>query len=356
MSGQKLSNPFPTAELMHWYEREKRNLPWRGSIDPYVIWISEVILQQTRVDQGTPYFHRFLSAFPTVTALANASEDAVLKLWEGLGYYSRARNLHAAAKQVAHSGNGIFPNSYDALRALKGVGPYTAAAIGSIAFNIPTACVDGNVTRVLTRFHGINEPVDASAVIKLVDALAQEALDRERPGEHNQAMMELGATICTPKNAQCASCPLKNSCMAARLELVDTIPWKAKRTKVRDRYLHYLVLSDGKQTLLERRPEGDIWQGLYQFPLVEADKLLDADEAIWNFGIQGEFRIAAVSGPYKHLLSHQRIFGLFIEVHVAELNPAFGSIVLLEELGLYALPRLLNRYLDEKILADSKKV
>jgi len=345
--------PFPTAELQRWYAREKRELPWRGSADPYAIWISEVILQQTRVEQGTPYFHRFLSAFPTVKHLAAASEDAVLKLWEGLGYYSRARNLHAAAKQVAEM--GAFPNSYERLRGLKGVGPYTAAAIGSMAFGVTKACVDGNVTRVLTRYHGIAEPIDSSAVIRLVEELAQQALDMAQPGEHNQAMMELGATVCLPKLAKCDICPLSHGCAALRLDQVNAIPWKAKRTKVRDRYFHYVVISDGSRTVVNRRAEGDIWQGLYEFPLVESSKPLEADEAVRELGLRNA-KIVAEHGPYKHLLSHQRIFGRFIEVHVTSMDSALGTVINQEELELLALPRLLNRYLEEKKLADVKKV
>lgn len=294
-----------------------------------------------------------MHAFPTVTHLAAASEDAVLKLWEGLGYYSRARNLHAAAKQVAAMGE--FPNSYEALRSLKGIGPYTAAAIGSIAFGIAKACVDGNVIRVLSRYHGIVEPIDSTAVIKLVEELAQQALDPKQPGEHNQAMMELGATVCIPKQAKCELCPLSHGCAALRLNQVAAIPWKAKKTKVRDRYFHYVVVFDGSRTIVRRRVAGDIWQGLYEFPLVESGKPLEADEAVNQLGLR-HAKIIAEYGPYKHLLSHQRIFGRFIEVRVNTIDASMGTVVRCEELELLALPRLLNRYLEEKLLANVKKV
>ncbi|MCF8256363.1 MAG: A/G-specific adenine glycosylase [Flavobacteriales bacterium] len=348
-------HPFPTNALRQWYGRAKRDLPWRGSSDPYTIWISEVILQQTRVDQGTPYYHRFLSAFPTVTDLANAHEDEVLKLWEGLGYYSRARNLHAAAKQVTTGPGGCFPNTYEGLRSLKGVGPYTAAAIGSIAFDLPVACVDGNVTRVLARFHGITDPVDSAPVIKAIDRSAQGALDIQSPGEHNQAMMELGATVCLPRNANCEQCPLQAGCNAYRLGLVDSIPMKSKRTKVRERYFHFLVLTDGEHTVVERRPAGDIWQGLYQFPMLESDRTLDADEVLAHYRIKGAV-LADSHGPVRHILTHQRIFGRFFEFRVKHLPPSIADPVPWQDLERLAFPRLIHHYLNKKMLAHSKKV
>jgi len=356
MDNLLLFSPFPTEQLLEWYGREKRSLPWRGSLNPYAIWISEVILQQTRVDQGTPYYYRFLEAFPTVTDLANANEDQVLKLWEGLGYYSRARNLHATAKIVAFEHGGQFPNTYAGLLTLKGIGPYTAAAIGSIAFGVQRACVDGNVTRVLTRYYGISEPIDSSVIIKLVDGLAQKALKAERPGEHNQAMMELGATVCLPKLAKCEMCPLMESCSAFAQGLVSSIPMKAKRTKIRNRYFNYVVFSDGTNTLLKRREAGDIWQGLYEFPLIESDRPLETNEVIAHFGDEAEVLIQGEYGPYKHLLSHQRIFARFIEVKVSEIKLKDAIKVSWDNLDTFALPRLLHRYLDDKKFADSKKV
>ncbi len=356
MDNSLLFSPFPTEQLLEWYGREKRSLPWRGSLNPYAIWISEVILQQTRVDQGTPYYYRFLEAFPTVTHLANASEDQVLKLWEGLGYYSRARNLHATAKIVVFEHEGQFPNTYNGLLSLKGIGPYTAAAIGSIAFNVKRACVDGNVTRVLARYYGISEPIDASAVIKLVDILAQKALQTEHPGEHNQAMMELGATVCLPKLAKCEICPLNESCSALAQGLVSSIPIKAKRTKIRNRYFNYVVLSDGTNTFLKRREAGDIWQGLYEFPLVESDRPLETNEVIAHFGDGAEVLIQGEYGPYKHLLSHQRIFARFLEVKGIEIHLKEGIKVSWNNLDTIALPKLLHRYLGDKKFADSKKV
>jgi A/G-specific adenine glycosylase len=348
--------PFPSNELLRWYDREKRELPWRGSNDPYAIWISEVILQQTRVDQGTPYYHRFLSTFPTVRHLADATEDEVLKLWEGLGYYSRARNLHAAAKQVAYEFNGQFPSSYVGLRSLKGIGPYTAAAIGSIAFGLPVACVDGNVTRVLARYHGIDAPVDNTPVIKALDRLAQQAMSHLNPADHNQAMMELGATVCLPRNAKCGACPLQADCSAFRLGLVDSIPLKSKRTKVRERHFHFLVLTDGNRTLVQRRPAGDIWQGLYQFPMVEADRPMETESVLSHFQLPTDVLLQDIAGPIKHLLTHQRIFARFFAVKVDRLPSLIAEPVAWERLGRLAFPRLIQLYLEKKMFAHSKKV
>lgn len=352
---QFVHRPFPSNELQCWYDREKRDLPWRNSNDPYAIWISEVILQQTRVNQGTPYYLRFLETFPTVRHLADATEDEVLKLWEGLGYYSRARNLHAAAKQVAFTFNGAFPKSYERLRLLKGVGPYTAAAIGSIAFGLPMACVDGNVTRVLARFHGIADPVDSRAVIKTIDHLAQQALDSMNPANHNQAMMELGATVCLPRNAKCNKCPLQLGCSAFDSRLVGSIPFKSKKIKIRERHFHFLVLTDGQQTLVQRRPAGDIWQGLYQFPMVESDSPMQPESVLAHFQLPTDVPLQHIAGPIKHLLTHQRIFARFFAVKVKHLPKINAESMAWEELDRLAFPQLINLYLDKKGLHIPKR-
>lgn len=333
----------------------KRDLPWRGITDPYAIWISEVILQQTRVDQGTPYYHRFLAAFPSVRRLAEATEDEVLKLWEGLGYYSRARNLLAAAKQVIGEFGGEFPASYDALRSLKGVGPYTAAAVGSIAFGLPVACVDGNVMRVLARYHGINEPIDSTSTVKLVASLAQSALDPADSGNHNQAMMELGATVCLPKGAKCGECPLRASCAALRLGLVMIIPFKGKKVKVRERCFNYLAITDGRHTIIQRRPEGDIWQGLYEFPMVESNAPMQPDKVLKHLGVEGEVAVTGHFGPIRHVLTHQRIMATCTSICVDRL-PDLGMRVELSALPNFAFPRLLHRFILEKIFGRKEKV
>jgi len=346
---------FPTRELSDWYQRVKRDLPWRGVSDPYAIWISEVILQQTRVDQGTPYYHRFLAAFPTVRHLAEATEDNVLKLWEGLGYYSRARNLHAAAKQVVGEFNGEFPASYAALRSLKGVGPYTAAAVGSIAFGLPVACVDGNVTRVLARYHGINAPIDSGPTVRQVASLAQSALDPADAADHNQAMMELGATVCLPKGAKCGECPLRASCAALRLGLVEDIPFKGKKVKVRQRCFNYLAFSDGRQTVIRRRPEGDIWQGLYEFPMVESETPMRPDEVLRSLGMEDRATVTGHLGPIRHVLTHQRITATCTAAYVDRL-PDLGMTVGFSALPTFALPRLLHRFNLKKLFGEKEKV
>jgi len=346
---------FPARELAEWYHRNQRDLPWRATSDPYSIWISEVILQQTRVDQGTPYYYRFLEAFPTVRHLAAASEDRVLKLWEGLGYYSRARNLHAAAKQVITDFNGTFPGSYEALRSLKGVGPYTAAAVGSIAFGLPVACVDGNVTRVLARFHGITSPVDDNNTVKSIDLLAQAALDPSGPGMHNQAMMELGATVCLPKGARCEVCPIQDGCTALRLGIVDEIPVKARKAKVRERCFNYLAITDGTSTLIQRRAGGDIWQGLYEFPLVESSSPMQPDAVLKSLGVTDHATVRDHHGPVKHVLTHQRIIATCTVAKVKHL-PDLGMVVETDALTNFALPRLLHRFDLKKLFGEKEKV
>jgi len=258
--------------LLDWYRNNQRDLPWRRTNDPYAIWLSEVILQQTRVEQGMPYWLRFIEDFPTVTDLANADEREVLRLWQGLGYYSRARNLHAAAKIVRDEYNGNFPNQYEQIRALKGIGDYTAAAISSFAFNLPHAVVDGNVYRFLSRIFAINTPIDSTNGKKEFFVLANELLDKSNPGTFNQSLMEFGAMQCKPSNPDCSVCPFNQYCQSFATNTVSEYPVKAKKTKTRNRYFDFIILSDEKNTLLQKREEKDIWQGLYQFPVIESEK------------------------------------------------------------------------------------
>jgi len=265
--------------LIAWYLHNKRSLPWRETKDPYHIWLSEIMLQQTRVAQGLPYYEKFVSAFPTVHNLADASEDTVLKLWQGLGYYSRARNLHATAKYISNDLNGVFPNTFEELLKLKGVGDYTASAIGSICFNLPTAVVDGNVYRVLSRFFNINTPINSSEGIKTFKKLAQELLDTSNPGEFNQAIMEFGARQCAPQSPDCPNCVFNDKCLAFQTKKVKELPVKIRKTTVKKKYFNYLVfISDDQKTILQQRLEKGIWQQLYEFPLIEADKLISITE------------------------------------------------------------------------------
>lgn len=257
-----------TTTLLRWYEANGRELPWRGTNDPYAIWLSETILQQTRIEQGRPYWERFMRRWPTVEALASATEDDVLKAWQGLGYYSRARNLLAAARQVAEMGG--FPQTLEGLKNLKGVGDYTAAAIGSIAFGLPVAVVDGNVYRVLSRHYGIATPINTTEGKREFAALAQELLPPAAASAFNQAMMDFGAVQCTPASPRCAVCPLQESCVAFREQRTDQLPVKLKKLTVKERHLLYVYIRWQGQTALRRRPAGDIWQGLYE-PLLAAD-------------------------------------------------------------------------------------
>ncbi len=342
---------FQNQNLLDWYGEVKRDLPWRNTNDPYLIWVSEIILQQTRVDQGMPYYLSFAKRFPTVHDLANATEDQVLKLWEGLGYYSRARNMHHTAKFVSTELKGTFPKEYDKLLQLKGVGPYTAAAIASIAFNLQNACVDGNVTRVVARYFGITQPVDQTPVRKQIDALAHEILSKKFPGEHNQAMMELGATCCSPISPRCDICPLRGGCSAMIQNLQSSIPIKSKKTKVRDRYFYYLVFFDGKSTILRKRSAKDIWQGLYEFPLIESEKKWSEEKMIQTLSLPHDHQILSVSKEFKHVLSHQRIHAKFVMVGIKSLKQIKGMEVKTDDLGEYALPRLINRYLENETFA-----
>lgn len=294
--------------LIGWYEAHKRDLPWRHTADPYRIWLSEIILQQTRVQQGLPYYERFVEAYPDVRALADAPEQEVLRLWQGLGYYSRARNLHATAKQVAYALGGSFPPTYQDLLSLKGVGKYTAAAIASFAYREPVAAVDGNVYRVLARLFGLQDDILSPQGQRTFAALAQELISPERPDLFNQAMMEFGAMHCTPANPACLFCPFGQECEARARGLQSELPVKVKRTKVRDRYFHYLVWEQGGHFLMRERTAGDIWQGLFDFMLLERQEDTQPEQLLQGLP---EAELLEVAGPYKHQLTHQRLWVRF---------------------------------------------
>ncbi len=254
---------------MLWYNTGKRTLPWSEIKDPYKIWLSEIILQQTRVEQGTPYYHRFIKKYPTVFKLAAASLDDVLKLWEGLGYYSRARNLHHAANEIVEKHKGIFPNNYAAIIELKGIGKYTASAILSYAYALPYAAIDSNMIRIITRYFGIEEDIESKSGKTKIETYAQKILDKKQPGIFNQAMMDFGSLVCKPKNPECLDCPLKNNCFAFKNEMVEILPVKGKKLIKKTRFFNYLVIISGKNILITKRNEQDIWKNLYQFPLIE---------------------------------------------------------------------------------------
>jgi A/G-specific adenine glycosylase len=306
-----------SKQLVFWYLQNKRNLPWRATTNPYPIWLSEIILQQTRVDQGTSYYFKFIEKFPTVFDLAMASEEQVLKLWQGLGYYSRARNLHFSAKYIVNELNGNFPSTYKELLKLKGVGDYTASAIASICFNEPTAVVDGNVYRVLARYFGIDTTVNSSSGIKEFKQLAQQLLDVENPSTHNQAIMEFGALMCKPSNPDCAICPLNNSCFALSKNRVKDLPVKEKKSKIKIRHFNYIVIdSNDHKTKIVKREKG-IWKNLYEFPLIETSDIIHEEELIeheifkdlfYNFDVNVELFDKEV---LVHKLTHQHIYAKF---------------------------------------------
>lgn len=339
--------------LIDWYTVNGRDLPWRRTRDPYRIWLSEVILQQTRIVQGTDYYRRFAERFPDVGALAAADEDEVLKLWQGLGYYSRARNLHAAAKQIVERYGGRFPVEYTDVRALKGIGDYTASAICSFAYDAPYAAVDGNVYRVLGRLFDLGLPIDTGEGRKAFAALAATTLDARRPALYNQAIMDFGALQCTPVHPACADCPLRDKCLACAAGTVACRPVKAGKTQVRPRYLNYLHLECGDRTALQRRPKGDIWQGLYDLPVIESDRPLDFTELIGTEAFHEllealPYRLLQTTRMPKHQLSHQTLHAVYYRLEV-ERWPSCAerwSLVPSGSIGEYAIARLLDRYFE----------
>ena len=324
-----------TVALLRWFAQYGRELPWRGISDPYGIWVSEVILQQTRIEQGRDYWLRFMEQLPTVEALAAASEDEVLRLWQGLGYYSRARNMHTASRQIVEQGG--FPCSIEGLRALKGVGDYTAAAVGSMAFNLPAAAVDGNVYRVLARHYGIDVPINTTRGKHTFEALAQELLPEDKASAFNQAMMDFGATWCTPKSPRCIVCPVAETCVALRTGRVNELPVKEKKLKVQERHLTYVYIRNEEQTALHRRPAGDIWQGLWEPLLVE-------NEPLPELGCQ----LTLLAHNVKHVLTHRVLLADFYlaEPEVRPELPTDYIWIDEQDLGNYALPRLIEKLLD----------
>lgn len=344
--------------LLKWYKDYKRDLPWRRTKEPYAIWISEIILQQTRVRQGLPYYQRFIDRFPDVKTLANSTEEEILHQWQGLGYYSRARNMHRCAKIILDQYKGYFPDSFKELIKFPGIGSYTAAAIASIAFGEPVAVLDGNVIRVLTRLFGIEDNISESRIRKRILMIASKLIDRDNPGDFNQAIMEFGAVQCIPLNPNCNDCPLQNQCKAFLYNLQNKLPVKSKRNSVKNRYFHYFIIYHQNKILMKKRYEKDIWEGLYDFYLHENDsiekiefktidglpsKLLDSGENI-------EF----ISSEFIHQLSHQKIHARFYHLPVKQIenvknirfykNHRFYNI-----LNISKLPKsiLISNYLEE---------
>ncbi len=351
-----------TKALLAWYDNHKRNLPWRETKDPYKIWLSEIILQQTRIEQGLSYYNEFTRRFPDILALAKASEQEVLKLWQGLGYYSRARNLHHTASLIAREYNGLFPAKYEELLKLKGIGEYTAAAIASIAFNEPRPVVDGNVLRFLSRHQGIDLPVDSHSVKKKISEIAMNLMDKSKPGDFNQAMMEFGALYCKPKNPGCENCIFKTSCRAYKTGLVNSIPVKAKTITQRKRYFHYLVFLFGDHSFyLHQREGADIWKNLYDFPLIEKDHKIPLKNIINE--IRTCFRLhledptdIKISKEFRHILTHQVILARFFIIPFKDkkkfrgINMAENAkwrIINIKTINKYPVPRLIEFFLKE---------
>ena len=345
--------------LSEWFSDHKRELPWRSQPTPYFVWISEIILQQTRVSQGYGYFMRFTEKWPTLKDLAQASEEEVLKMWQGLGYYSRARNLHRCAQQVVERHDGEFPADYDALRRLQGIGDYTAAAIASIAFGLPHAVIDGNVFRVLSRLFDIDTPININEGKILFAQLAGEMLDREHPGLHNQAMMEFGALQCLPKNPDCMNCPLQAHCLAFTKGTVANRPVKLNKLKVRTRYFNYLVfkIQNTEKLYIHKRTAKDIWINLYDFPLIETTEAVNIEQLLQNdvflqYVGKNNFTVGRISKQFTHKLTHQTIVAQFIEIFLEEKPPLCetNDILLTTETDLeqYPVPRIIDLYIKLK--------
>ena len=330
-------------QIEQWYNQHKRALPWRQTTNPYYIWLSEIILQQTRVEQGRAYYERFVQTFPTVQDLASAPEEAVLLLWQGLGYYSRARNLHKAARQIAAMGD--FPSDYKTILSLPGVGPYTAAAIASFAFGQPYAVLDGNVFRVLSRYFGIDTPIDSTEGKKEFKALADEMLDKKRPSLYNQAIMDFGAMLCKPIGTDCGSCPLREGCMAYEQNKVQSLPVKDKKIEQRTRYFSYVYLcTDKEEVQISRRSGNDIWRGLYQFPLVESEEEMSLSALQQKFP-QGQWTL--LRQGFVHQLTHQRLVVNFYRLQLPVKDTSLAGIWVKEsELQNYAMPQLLIKLLS----------
>ncbi len=335
-------------EIIDWYHQNKRDLPWRKTTDPYQIWMSEIILQQTRVDQGLNYFNKFIENYPTIELLASASEKEILNDWQGLGYYSRARNLHFTAKLIVNEYNGVFPTEYKDVLNLKGVGEYTAAAITSFAYGLSYPVIDGNVYRVLSRVFGIELPIDSTEGKKAFKKLAEELIDTKNPADYNQAIMEFGALQCTPKKPNCADCPLRLSCYALKNELIAELPKKEKKIKQRNRFFNYIVIMDDDALYLKERTAKDIWIGLYDFPLIESENKIESFNTISSAFENSGLTLQKKSPEFKHILSHQKIYATFWLVTLKktiEFDADYTKIPL-PELNNFPIPKLIDNYLQ----------
>lgn len=337
--------------LISWYKKNKRDLPWRNTRDPYKIWLSEIMLQQTQVVQGLSYYLKFTETFPTIIDLAKAPEDKVMRLWQGLGYYSRARNLHAAAKVVAKEYKGKFPSTYDDIKSLKGVGDYTAAAIASIAFDLPHAVVDGNVYRVLARLFNISTAINSTQGKKEFQQLADELLNHKKAALHNSALMEFGALVCKPQNPKCDDCVLQSYCQAYANHTVTQLPVKDKKIKITNRYFHYVIFNYKDFVYVSKRTKKDIWQNLYEFVLIETDHKVTEEEILQSKELKKiakTFEVLKVSPLKKHILSHQHLYSTFYELKISSKISSKNLVqIKRKQLSDLALPQLLIKYLQQ---------
>jgi len=348
-------NTFFVIELLEWGKTVERDLPWKSTNDPYKIWLSEIILQQTRVDQGRPYYLKFIEKYPTIFDMANASEDEIMGLWKGLGYYSRARNLHTTSKIIVTQFGGEFPNDFKTILSLKGIGQYTASAILSFSFNAPFAVLDGNVIRVLSRYFGITQAVDSTETLKKLQSLASKLLPKDKSAIYNQAIMDFGATFCIPKSPNCNQCIFKEKCSAYKKSLVAEIPFKAKKTKKTERFFHFLVIKDEKVILMQKRSGKDIWQGLFQLPLIEV-KTKPQSKMSSNFINNTIFSKSTNIKFIKKLtqkLTHQTINGYFWDINLDTNSLTETDYVWIEyeQLKKIGLPRIIDLFLTENLLS-----
>ncbi len=344
--------------LLLWYAINKREMPWRNTKNPYYIWLSEIILQQTRVAQGLPYYEKFVATFTTIQQLANANEEDVLKLWQGLGYYSRARNLHATSKYISNNLNGVFPDNYIDLLKLKGVGDYTASAISSFCFNEPRAVLDGNVFRFLSRYFGIQTTINSTAGKKEFGALATQLLNTKDPATHNQAIMEFGANQCKPKKPNCTTCPFNNSCIAFRDNLVAIIPKKDKKIKLKKRYFNYIVpIINDHKTVLQKRTQNGIWKNLYEFPLIETEQISNKKEILLFLKEKKHFKINTLTRynatTIVHKLSHQHIYTVF---WVLETTTSNLDEILIKNIHKLPISTLIFNFIKEFFFATDKGI
>jgi A/G-specific adenine glycosylase len=342
-----------SKQICAWYQINKRDLPWRNTQDPYRIWLSEIILQQTRVAQGLSYYKRFVKEFPTVTNLARADSEKIMKLWQGLGYYSRARNLHQTAKYIVEHCHGRFPDSYQELKKLKGVGDYTAAAIASFAYNLPHAVIDGNVYRVLARIWGIDIPIDSAAGKKIFMEKAATLLDKKNPSLYNQAIMEFGALQCVPQNPACSHCIFKNRCVAFQTGIVNFLPVKQHKTIIKNYWYYYIVLKYKNKYFLKKRSSQSIWKGLYDFLLIESDKKITKKKLIETIKNKQLLNLSAklvhVSDVYSHILTHRKINAVFYLFELPDIKNCPGNMVAQnwKKPPELAVPRLIEKYLTD---------